>query len=58
MKNLFGGDLHATRVLSLPNSVALRELVPPPLRIPTQGGQVFRFDRGQRSDLMAATIPI
>jgi hypothetical protein len=29
-----------------------------PLRIPTQGGQVFRFDRGHRSDLMAATIPI
>jgi len=28
------------------------------LRIPTQGGQVFRFDRGHRSDLMVATIPI
>jgi len=36
------------------------------LRIPTQGGQVFRFDRGHHSDLiaatpsdlMAATIPI
>ena len=28
------------------------------LRIPTQGGQVFRSDRGHRSDLMAATIPI
>jgi hypothetical protein len=28
------------------------------LRIPTQGGQVFRFDRGQHSGLMAATVPI
>jgi hypothetical protein len=28
------------------------------LRIPTQGGQVFQFDRGHCSDLMAATIPI
>jgi hypothetical protein len=28
------------------------------LRIPTQGGQVFRSDRGQPTDLMAATIPI
>jgi hypothetical protein len=28
------------------------------VRIPTQGGQVFRPDRGHRSDLMAATIPI
>ena len=28
------------------------------VRIPTQGGQVFRFDRGHHSDLMAATIPI
>ena len=28
------------------------------LRIPTQGGHAFRFDRGHRSDLMAATIPI
>ena len=27
-------------------------------KIPTQGGQVFRPDRGHRSDLMAATIPI
>jgi len=28
------------------------------LRIPTQGGQVFQSDRGQPTDLMAATIPI
>ena len=28
------------------------------LRIPTQGGQLFRFDGGHRSNLMAATIPI
>jgi hypothetical protein len=28
------------------------------MRIPTQGGQVFRPDRGHRSDLMAATVPI
>jgi hypothetical protein len=28
------------------------------LRIPTQGGQVFRSDPGHCSDLMAATIPI
>jgi hypothetical protein len=28
------------------------------MRIPTQGGQVVRPDRGRRSDLMAATIPI
>jgi transposase len=28
------------------------------LRIPTRGGQAFRSDRGHRSDLMAATIPI
>jgi len=30
----------------------------PELRIPTQGGQVFRSDRGQSTDLMAATLPI
>jgi len=39
-----------------------RELVfwniPDGLRIPTQGGQVFRSDPGHCSDLMAATIPI
>ena len=28
------------------------------VRIPTQGGQGFRFDPGPHSDLMAATIPI
>jgi len=28
------------------------------MRIPTQGGQAFRFDRGHPSDLMPATIPI
>jgi hypothetical protein len=28
------------------------------VRIPTQGGQVFRFDRGHHSGLMAATVPI
>jgi hypothetical protein len=28
------------------------------MRIPTQGGQVFRPDRGHPSDVMAATIPI
>jgi hypothetical protein len=28
------------------------------VRIPTQGGQVFRSDPGHCSDLMAATIPI
>jgi uncharacterized small protein (DUF1192 family) len=28
------------------------------LRIPTQGGQVFRFHRGHHSDLIAATVPI
>jgi hypothetical protein len=28
------------------------------LQIPIQGGQVFRFDRGRATDLMAATIPI
>ncbi len=28
------------------------------VRIPTQGGQVFQSDRGQPTDLMAATIPI
>ena len=27
------------------------------LRIPTQGGQVFRLDGGHRTELMAATIP-
>jgi hypothetical protein len=31
---------------------------PTRLRIPTRGGQAFRSDRGHRSDLMAATIPI
>ncbi len=31
---------------------------PPRLRIPTQGGQVFRFHRGHHSDLIAATVPI
>ena len=30
----------------------------PVLRIPIQGGHVFRFDGGQRSDMIAATIPI
>ena len=30
----------------------------PELRIPTQGGQVFQSDRGQSTDLMAATLPI
>ena len=29
----------------------------PPVRIPTQSGQRFRFDAGHRSDLMPATIP-
>ena len=29
-----------------------------PVRIPAQGGQVFRSDRGHCSELMAATIPI
>ena len=28
------------------------------LRIPVQGGQIFRSDRGHCSELMAATIPI
>jgi hypothetical protein len=28
------------------------------MRIPAQGGQVFRSDPGHCSDLMAATIPI
>jgi hypothetical protein len=28
------------------------------VRIPMQGGQAFQSDRGHRSDLMAATIPI
>jgi hypothetical protein len=28
------------------------------VRIPRQGGQVFQLDRGQPTDLMAATIPI
>jgi hypothetical protein len=28
------------------------------LRIPIQGGHVFRFDGGQRSDMIPATIPI
>ena len=28
------------------------------MRIPTQGGQVFRSDGGHPTDLMAATIPI
>jgi hypothetical protein len=28
------------------------------LRIPIQGGQVFRFDGGQRSDMIPATVPI
>jgi hypothetical protein len=28
------------------------------LQIPTQGGQVFRPDRGRPTDLMAASIPI
>jgi hypothetical protein len=28
------------------------------VRIPAQGGQVFRSDRGHCSELMAATIPI
>jgi hypothetical protein len=28
------------------------------LRIPTQGGQVIRSDRGHHSDLIAATLPI
>jgi hypothetical protein len=27
------------------------------LRIPTQGGQVFRLHGGHRTELMAATIP-
>ena len=27
------------------------------LRIPTQAGRGFRFDPGQGSDLMSATIP-
>ena len=30
----------------------------PKVRIPTQGGHRFRFDRGHPTDLMAATIPI
>jgi len=28
------------------------------LRIPTHRGHLLRFDRGQATDLMAATIPI
>ena len=28
------------------------------VRIPIQGGHVFRFDGGQRSDMIPATIPI
>ncbi len=28
------------------------------LRIPMHGGHLLRFDRGQATDLMAATIPI
>jgi DDE superfamily endonuclease len=28
------------------------------VRIPTQGGQVFRFDRGRHSNVIAATLPI
>jgi hypothetical protein len=27
------------------------------LRIPTEAGQVFRFEAGQRSDMKSATIP-
>jgi hypothetical protein len=30
----------------------------PALGIPIQGGHVFRFDGGQRSDMIPATIPI
>jgi hypothetical protein len=28
------------------------------LQIPTQGGHLFQLDRGHRSDLKPATIPI
>jgi len=45
---LFGGDLR----------VADQAAGEGGLRIPTQGGQVFRSDPGHCSDLMAATIPI
>jgi hypothetical protein len=31
---------------------------PPTVRIPMHRGHLLRFDRGQATDLMAATIPI
>ena len=35
-----------------------RNVVEGEVRIPIQGGHVFRFDPGHPTDLMAATIPI
>jgi len=54
----------AALLISISNQFTLRASRPSrsgaavSLRIPTQGGQVFRFHRGHHSDLIAATIPI
>ena len=37
---------------------AIRPVLTVYLRIPIQGGHLFRFDRGHRSNLIPATIPI
>jgi hypothetical protein len=50
-------DGYCGRLRTLTIDVELT-LVPANVRIPTQGGQVFQSDRGQPTDLMAATIPI
>jgi hypothetical protein len=33
-------------------------VIDPSLRIPMHRGHLLRFDRGQATDLMAATVPI
>jgi hypothetical protein len=52
---LFALGLGAT--LRWPNQRSARR-PSPEVRIPIQGGQVFRFDGGHRSNVIAATIPI
>ena len=47
------GEMAGTTTSSLRSMTELLEL-----RIPMHRGHLLRFDRGQATDLMAATIPI